>query len=114
MLVEDLHSDLVDERVRDPCTVVAVFHLAQLIGAHLAHRDLVRLGVLLDWDLRAHPAHGRDFAPVARLDEQPDVRIHEGHLHRHVFAVRQDGGAVGATALDEAEDVIPSVCGGSA
>ena len=95
--------------MRDPRPVVPVPDLPQLVRAHLGHRDLVRLRVVLDRDLRAHTAHRSDLAPVARLDQQTDVRVHEGHFHGDVPAVGEHGGAVGAPALDEAEDVVPAV-----
>ncbi len=66
MLVEDLHSDLVDERVRDPGTVVAVGDLAKLVCADLGHSGLIRLGIVLDWDLRGHATHRRYTSPNPR------------------------------------------------
>ena len=107
-LVEDLHRNFVEERVGNPGTVVPVLDFAQLVLPDLAHRNLVRLGIILDRDLRAHAAHRSDLAPVARLDEEANVCVHERHFHGDVPAVGEHGGAVGAAALDEAEDVIPS------
>ena len=47
--------------------------------------------------------------PVAGLDEETDVSVHEADLHRDVLAIRKDGTPVSTTPLDEAEDVIPTV-----
>ena len=64
VLVENLHRDLVDERVRNPSSVVAVRDLTELVGADLSHRDLVCLRVVLDRDLRRHATHGSDSPPI--------------------------------------------------
>ena len=127
MLVEDLHSDLVYEGMRNPSAVVAVGDLTELVSTDLVHRNFVCLRVVLNWDLCRHAAHGSNSPPmgmmvssriqtldvcslpVAGLDEQTDVGVHEGNLHGDVRAIRQDSRAVGATPLDEAEDVVPSV-----
>ena len=50
-----------------------------------------------------------EYGPVARLDQQPHIRVHERNLHSDVRAIGQDSSAVGASSLDEAEDVVPSV-----
>ena len=47
--------------------------------------------------------------PMAGLDEETDVSVHEADLHRDVLAIRKDGTPVSTTPLDEAEDVIPTV-----
>ena len=88
---------------------MTVLHFAEFVLADLRHRDLIRLWVILDRDLRRHTTHGGDLASVARLDEQTDVGVHEGDFHGDVPAVWEHGGAVGAAALDEAEDVVPAV-----
>ena len=62
MLVEDLGSNLVDERVSDPSTVVAVGDLTELVSADLGHGNLVGLGVVLDGDLSRHTTHGGNLA----------------------------------------------------
>ena len=64
MLVEDLQSDIVEEGVGDPSSVVAVLDFPQLVGPDLSHSDLVSLGVILDGDLGRHSAHGGDLAPA--------------------------------------------------
>lgn len=64
VLVEDLHRDLVDERVSDPSPVMSVRDFAILVGTDFGHSDLVGFLVALDGDLSGHSAHGRDFAPV--------------------------------------------------
>jgi len=52
-------------RMGDPGTVVPVVGFALFIGANLGDCFLIRLGVVLDWDLSRHPAHGKRSAPVA-------------------------------------------------
>ncbi|KAI3485184.1 hypothetical protein L1887_51469 [Cichorium endivia] len=108
VLVKDLERDLDQSRVRNPGAVVAGLHLAQLVGAHLLHGGVVGLRVVLDGDLRSHTTDGSDTTLVARLDEQVDVGLHEGHRHRHGRTVGEDGTGIVALALDEREDVIPS------
>ena len=46
---------------------------------------------------------------VTGLDEQTDIRIHKADLHRHVLPVRKNRAGIGATLLDEGEDVILNV-----
>ena len=107
VLVEDLHCDLVNEGVRDPGAVMAVRHLTELVRADLVHGDLVRLGVVLDGNLSGHAAHSGNTSPVARLDEEADIGIHEADFHSDVFAIGEYRATVGTTALNETEDVIP-------
>ena len=64
VLVENLHRDLVDERVRNPSSVVAVGDLTELVGADLSHRDLVGLRVVLNRDLCGHSTHSGDSPPI--------------------------------------------------
>ena len=108
VLVEDRLRDRDEPRVRDPGAVVPVGHLAELVGAHLGERGLVRLRVVLDRDLRGHAAHGVDVAAVAGLDEELHVRAEEPLVHRDVRAVRHDVLRVGAEPLDGREDVVPA------
>lgn len=110
MFVEYLASDLVDERMGDPGSVVASGDFTQLVRSDLGHGNLVGLGVVLDGDLSGHAAHRSNLALVAGLDEEPDVGVHEGNGHRNVLAVREDGGTIRTALLDEAEDVVPSKC----
>lgn len=63
ILVEDFHGDLVDERVGDPSTIMAVCDLTELVVVDLLHGNLVGLGVILDGDLGRHTTHGRNLAP---------------------------------------------------
>ena len=64
MLVENFQSNIVEEGVSNPGSVVAVFDLSQLVGTDFAHSDLVGLEVVLDRDLGRHSAHSGDLAPV--------------------------------------------------
>ena len=67
VLVEDLHSDPVDERVGNPSTIVTVRDLAELICADLVHGDLVRSRVVLNGDLGGHATHSSNSPPVDEL-----------------------------------------------
>jgi len=51
--------------------------------------------------------HGVHASPVAGLDQQLDVGVHERHGHGHGGTVRQDEVGVLAESLDDAEDVVP-------
>jgi hypothetical protein len=64
--------------------------------------------VVLDGDLGCHAAHGVDTAPVACLDEELDVGVHEGRGHGDGVAVGKDKVGVLAETLDGAEDVVPA------
>ena len=108
VLVEDLGGDGRQRRVGHPGTVVAGARLAQLVRAHAVHGLVVGGLVVLDGDLRRHAAHGVDAALVARLDEELDVGVHEGHGHGDGRAVGQDKVGVLAELLHDAEDVIPA------
>jgi hypothetical protein len=44
---------------------------------------------------------------MARLDQQPHIRIHKRHRHRNIHAIGQHRTTIGTPVLDEAEDVIP-------
>ena len=105
--VEDLARDRHEARVRDPGAVVAVVHLALLVGAHLRERSLVRRGVVLDRDLRRHPAHRVDVPAVAGLDEELDVGAEKRLVHRHLATIGEERGRLVRELLDVAEDVVP-------
>jgi len=64
VLVETFQSNVVEEGVSNPGSVVAVLDLPQLVGADFTHSDLVGLEVVLDGDLGGHPTHSGDLAPV--------------------------------------------------
>ena len=82
--------------------------LALLVGGHRLDRALVGLGVLARRDQRGHAAHRVRAAPVAGLDQQLAVGLHEGHGHLHVVAVGQDELRPLAERLDRREDVVPA------
>jgi len=82
--------------------------LSKLVGTNFLHRYLICLGVVLDRNLSRHAAHSGNFAPMARLDEQTNVRVHEMHGHSDIFAVRKNSVAVSPALFDEAEDIIPT------
>src|SRR5258707_861579 len=64
--------------------------------------------IVLNRHLRRHAAHGMNVAPVARLDQEFDVRLQEVPRHRDFRAVRQHEFLVIAELLDEAENIIPA------
>ena len=108
MRVEDRLREGHQARMRDPSSVVTGLDLAQLVGAHPFERDLVRGRVVLDRDLRGHPAHRMHLATVARVDEQLHVSGEKALVHRHLRAIGQNRCRIGRTFLDEREDVIPA------
>ena len=59
-------------------------------------------------DHRAHAAHRVGAAPVAGLDQQLGVGVHERHGHGHVDAVGRDELGPLLEPLDGAEDVVPA------
>jgi len=81
---------------------------AELVGVHTLHGFLVRLLIVFDWDLGGHSSHGVDAALVAGLDQELDVRFHEGHGHGHAATVREDELGIVAEFLYHAEDVVPA------
>src|SRR3569833_1999783 len=83
-------------------------HLPQLVGSHPLHGAVVGLLVVLDGDLSSHAAHGVHATLVARLDQQLDVGVHEGHRHGDGGAVGQHEARVLAELLDDGEDVVPA------
>lgn len=50
-------------------------------------------------------SHSGNLALVARLDEKPDVCVHEGDGHRDLGAVRENMLLVGARLLNVGEDL---------
>ena len=94
--------------MRHPCPVVAGLHLAQLVRPHLLESRLVGDRVVLDRDLRRHPAHRVNPAPMARLDEKLHVGREKPLVHRDLRTIRQDRRGIFRALLDEAEDVVPS------
>lgn len=83
-------------------------HFTKLISSNIRHGGVVRLLVILDWDLSSHAAHSVDASLVASLDQKFDIGIHEWHGHRNSRSVRQDKIWVLAKLFDRGENVIPS------
>mmetsp|Transcript_5060 Transcript_5060/g.10991 ORF Transcript_5060/g.10991 Transcript_5060/m.10991 type:complete len:373 (-) Transcript_5060:205-1323(-) len=108
VLVEHLQCHLDQVGVRHPGAIMTRHHLALLVGANLCECRLVGCWVVLDGDLSRHAAHGVNTPLVAGLDEQLDVRVHEGGGHAHVGAVGQHKLGVVPELLDEAENVVPA------
>ena len=93
--------------MRDPRAVVAVVHLAALVGDHLRERRVVGCGVALDRDLRGHAAHRVRAPAMTGLDEKLRVRPQEPLVHRDLRPVGKNRAGVVPMDLDEAEDVVP-------
>jgi hypothetical protein len=68
--------------MRHPRPVVADRGLALLVGLDLGEGFGVRALVVLDRDLRGHAAHRVRVAPMAGLDEELRVALHEVRRHR--------------------------------
>ena len=51
MLVENFQSDVIEEGVSNPGSIVAVPDFSQFVGTDLGHSDFVGLGVILNGDL---------------------------------------------------------------
>ena len=106
--VEDLARHRHEPRVRDPGAVVAVAGFAFLVGAHACERARVRIGIVLDRDLRGHAPHRERAAAMAALDHELRVGAQEMRGHGHAAAVRQHEPRPVPELLDEAEDVVPA------
>ena len=63
--------------MRDPGAVMARLHFAKFVAPHFLQRLLVGRRIVSDRNLRRHPTHGMDAAPVAGLDQQFDVGAQE-------------------------------------
>ena len=94
--------------VRNPGSVAAVGHFAQLVGANLLECRFVCRRIILDRNLCGHPAHCRGTAAVAGLHEQQRIGAHERRGHRHLRAVCKAKIVVRTEFLDAGKDVIPS------
>lgn len=66
MLIENLTSDFVNERMGNPSTVMAVGDFPKLVSADLIHRDLVCFFISLDGNLGGHPTNCGDLASETR------------------------------------------------
>ncbi len=64
VLVEDVHGNLVDQRVGNPCSVMSSGDFAQLISPDLLHSNLVGLGVIFDGNLSRHSTHSSNLSPI--------------------------------------------------
>ena len=94
--------------MRDPGAVIAVAHLALLVGADLGEGRLVCGRIVLDRNLRRHPAHREGAARMAGLHQQRRIGAQERFAHHHLAAVRKNAVFVFRELLDEGEDVVPS------
>src|SRR5438270_4429439 len=74
--VEDLSRDRHETGMGNPRSVVAVLHLAQLVGANAGERFLVCVGVTFDGDLSGHTTNGVRAATVTGLHGELRVCAH--------------------------------------
>lgn len=108
VFVKDLASDGLDQGMSNPGAIMTGGDLAELVSANLVHGDFVGPRIVLDGDLGGHATHGSDLAPMASLDEEPDIGVHERYRHGDILAVGEDSATVSPALLDEAEDVVPA------
>ena len=104
---ERVACDRHERRMRHPRSVMAVQHLTRLVGSHPLLGVRVRGRIVLDRNLRRHPAHCERAAAMAGADEQLRVRAHARLRHGDLRAIGQDRRRILAARLDEAEDVVP-------
>lgn len=62
MLIKDLAGNLVDQRVRNPSSIVAVSDFSELVLAYFIHRDLICFFITLDGNLGRHSPNGGNLA----------------------------------------------------
>ena len=105
---ERLHRHPDQRRMRDPGAVMAVAHLTLLVGTDLGKCGVVSGGIVLDRDLRRHPAHRVGSAAVAGVDQAQRVSRQERLIHGHRRAVGGEPIVAPADALDGREDIIPA------
>src|SRR6476646_10155110 len=91
-----------------PCAVVAVVCFSLFIGAHLGKSFFVRLRVVFDRNLRGHSAHRESGSPMARLNAEQGVRMHEMRGHGDQGAVGQQEIALVPEPFNTREDVVPA------
>ena len=108
MRVEDLAGHRHKCRMGDPRPVVALTYLAQLVLPHFLQRGGVRGGVVLDGDLRGHPAQRVNAPAVARLDDELGVGAQERLVHGDAAPIGEHALGAAPELLDEAEDVVPA------
>src|SRR5262249_13199005 len=93
--------------MRDPRAVETVVGFAFLVRDHLRDRRVVRDRIVLDRNLRGHPAHRVSATAMAGLHQQLAIGAQEGTRHRDQPAIGEYEVAA-AQLLDAAEDVIPA------
>lgn len=108
VLIKDPTGDRLNQRVSNPGSVMTGSDLAKLVSTDFVHSDFVGLGIIFNGDLRGHATHSSDLAPMASLDEEPDIGVHEMYGHSDIFTVGKNSATVSPTLLDETEDVIPA------
>ena len=79
--VEGIKRELDHAGMRHPSAIVAVMRFSLLIGAHFGKSFFVRLGVVFDRNLCGHSAHGESCSPMACLNAEQGVRVHEMRRH---------------------------------
>ncbi len=105
---ERFQGHLNQGRMGNPSAVVAVFYFALLVGTNFGQRGVVGRGIILDRDLRRHPAHRMRAAAVAGVDQPQRIRREERLIHGHRRAIGGQPLGVATNALDGRKDVIPA------
>ena len=106
--VEGVERELHHAGMRHPRAVVAVVCFSLLIGAHFGKSFFVRLWVVFDRNLRGHSAHRESGSPMARLNAEQGVRMHEMRGHGDQGAVGQQKIALVPEPFNTREDVVPA------
>ena len=94
--------------MRHPGAVIAVAHLALLVGAHLGECGFVRGLIVFDRNLRRHAAHRERAAEMTGLHQQRRVGAEERLAHHHLPAIGEDVVLMPGELLDEGKDEIPA------
>jgi hypothetical protein len=85
---ERLTGDGDEGRMRHPRAIVAIHGLSRLVGSHALLGNRVRLGIVLDRDLRGHSAHRKRSTTMTRANQQLRVRSHARLGHGDLRAIR--------------------------
>src|SRR5262249_7608668 len=106
--VASIERQLHHAGMRYPGPVVSIACLAFLVRPDLGERFLVRLWIILHWNLRRHPAHRKNIATMTSLDAEQRIRMHEMRPHCDELAVGQKEIRFVPKFFDAGENVIPA------
>jgi len=108
VLVKDISGQLHQARVSHPRAIMTCLDLTELVIGDLGDGGIIGLWVILDRDLCGHSTHGVNTPAMTGLDQELNVRVHEGHRHGHISPVRQHKLRIVPQSLDGGEDVVPA------